>query len=651
MEGRGHSDGRFKLAVEARQEHVGLLFGNGKRIKGSRNTREGKETSHHDIAVSADPVTDIVTTHEGEVRRPLGMHRNISMGSLVAIIVSGEGFPHFPGTTIETTALTVHFDTVSRILVGANTVNITGVRAVTRVSHEERLVLGPGVCAFPNIAAVQTVVESNHVLTRIDLTMLGILEVKVTTVEARFQLEVDTGHVRGVAESTCVEVGFVLAPARETGRVRERIRRIETRLEEHEFSSHRPTFDILALGLDIKTELRGSHARTVAFLICGIALSSINTSKRINGIIISLRIRNKHRGIRNANAHISHQVEFRGNVALHINRSDMSIEEGRETNIGISSPLRTEFRFEDGTLIIGNAHVVHTDGKVISNLFLGDTAMEDRTTEIVTTGHFEFARLTTVHAETVTSCHVSIDRLGNEELSLHVIRELVDVRKDTTEGAVRPECTTTFLDRLECLFLIVGRNGLFVFEEFVLPNETRVGFTFPHGKRRSVCPDNTACGNIGTEHTGTDIDTDVQFFVDGRTIVVGRVVKQDAFIVGISRRLGRILCQVVRINTAQVEREHEVRKQRNVGVRHSDDIDVQDSVDACASLVITDPRALFGIVEILQTESHITGDCQWQIVLAEKSRFHIVGKSIQRSVKGIKLQLRRKSPCSTEARR
>ena len=84
VEGRSHGDGRFKLAEEARHEHAGLLFGDGNRSKGSRNTRKGNEASHHDVAVGTEPVTDIVTTHEGEVSRPLGMHRNLLFNNLLA---------------------------------------------------------------------------------------------------------------------------------------------------------------------------------------------------------------------------------------------------------------------------------------------------------------------------------------------------------------------------------------------------------------------------------------------------------------------------------------------------------------------------------------------------------------------------------------
>ena len=327
----------------------------------------------------------------------------------------------------------------------------------------------------------------------------------------------------------------------------------------------------------------------------------------------------------------------------------MGIEKNRSTSAALI-PFRPEIRFVDDSIVKHDTQVIHANSQIVGNLFLGNTTMKNGTAQIEAARHFKFARLTTVHAETITSTDVGIHRLRHKELSLQVIRKLIDVGKDTTEGAVRPECTTTFLDRLECLFLIVGRNGLFVFEKFILPNETRVRFAFPHGKRRSIGPDNTACGNIGTEHTGTDIDTGIQFLVDGRCIVVGRMVEQDAFIV-VTRGLCRVLGQVIRINATQVEREHQIGKQRNVGVRHGHDVHVQDSVNACASHVIADPGTLFGIVEILQTESHVTGDCQWQIVLTQECGFHVAGKGIQRRIQGINLQLRRKSPRSTEARR
>ena len=641
MEGRRHGDGRFKLAVEARHEHIGLLFGNSKRSERSRNTGEGEERSHHDIAVRPKPVTNIVTTHEGHVRRPLGVHRDFLLCNLGSLFVGHKGFPQFPGTTIKTTALAIHLDAFTGIPLDTCAGNVTGTGSITGVSHEDRLVLCPGIGTFPHAAAVQTVVECNHILTRIDLTMLGVLEVKITAVESRFQLEVDTGHVRGVAQRTCIKVGFVLAPARETGRVGKRIRRVEARLEEHEFSRHRPAFDILALSLDIETDLRACHSGSLS--IAGITGRSL---RRIKSIDRSRLI--EDRGIRNAYANVSHQEELRSEVALHISTNHVRVEEHRTLASG--NPLVAEFVFVNGTLVIRHAHVVQTDRKIVGNLFLGNTAMEDSAAEIVATGHFKFARLTTIHTQTITGRHVGINRLRHEELGLHVVRELVDVGKDTTERAVRPECTATFLDRFESFFFIVGRNCLFVFEKFVLPNETRVRFTFPHRKRRSVRPNDTACGNVGTEDTCADIDTNIQFFVDGRRIEVRGVVVQSAFIV-IARGLSRMLRQVVRINATQIKRERKIRKQRNVGVRHGDDVHVQDGIDARASPILLDPGAFFGIVEILQTESHVTGDRQWQIVLAEESRFHVTGKSIQRSVQGIKLQLRREGPRSTEARR
>ena len=438
------------------------------------------------------------------------MHRNFLLFNLGSLFVGHKGFPQFPGTTIKTTALAIHLDAFAGIPLDTCTGNVTGTGSVTGVSHENRLVLRPGVGAFPHAAAVQTVVERNHVLTRINLAMLGILEVKVTAVEARFQLEVDTGHVRGVAEGACIEVGFVLAPAREAGRVRKRIRRVEARLEEHEFSSHWPAFHVLALSLDIETHLGAGHAgflRIGGVTVCTNSVGFLSVSRNLASLI-------ENRRIRNANAEIRHQEEFRCNVALHVGTNHMRVKEHRA--LACRNPLVTEFIFVNGALVIRHAHVVQADRQIVSNLFLGDTTMEDRTAEIVATRHFEFARLTTVHTQTVAGRHVGINRLGHEELGLHVVRELVDVGKDATEGAVRPECTATFLNRFESLFLIVGRHGLFVFEQFVLPDETRVRFTFPHGKRRGVRPDNTACGDVGAEDSGTDIDTDVQFFVDRR---------------------------------------------------------------------------------------------------------------------------------------
>ena len=354
MESRCHGDGRFKLAVEARHEHVGLLFGNSKRSKRSRNTREGEVASHHDIAVRSNPMANIIATHKGEVRRPLGMLRNFSMTCLTTVFVSGKGFPHFPSTTIEATALAIHFNTFFRELLVTKTIDIIRTRKVTRIRNEKWLMLGPRIRTFPYITAIQTVIEHNHILTRINLAMLGILEVKITTIEARFQLKVDTGQVRGVAEGSSIEVSFVLAPTRETRRICQGIRRVKARLEEHKFSSHRPTFNILALSFYIKADFRISHARTVAFL-----------ARRVS----FFQIRNEYRRIRDADTHISHQEKLRSNVTLDIGCNHMSIEECRSTIFRISYPLIAEFIFIDSLFIEGHTHVVYANRKVISNLF------------------------------------------------------------------------------------------------------------------------------------------------------------------------------------------------------------------------------------------------------------------------------------------
>ena len=247
--------------------------------------------------------------------------------------------------------------------------------------------------------------------------------------------------------------------------------------------------------------------------------------------------------------------------------------------------------------------------------------------EIVGTGHFEFARLATVHTQTVAGTDIGIGRLRHKELGLHVERELVEVGKHATEATVGPECTTTFLNRLEHLFFIVGRNSLFIFEQFVLPSKARIGFTFPHGQRRSVRPNHTTCGHVGTKDACANVHTEVHFFVDGCRVEVRRVVVHHALVLG--RHLRRLASQVVGIRTGQSEREAHVCPQGHVRVRHGHNVHVEHGVHRGTCQVVLGPGARFGVVEVLESEGQVTGNCQGKIVLAHEGRFHVIGQRIQ----------------------
>ena len=490
--------------------------------------------------------------------------------------------------------------------------------------------LGPRVGGFPHVAAVQAVVEEDHVLAFFHLAVQTVLEVKVATVEGRFQLEVEAGHIRGIAHGTAVQVSFVLTPAVKARRVAQRIRRVEILRKEDCFNSHRPAFDVLGLSLDIDTHLRSIHARFVG-------IREVTRNRAAFLIVGGIRSTSELDRISDAHTHIGHQVEFRGHVTPDIDRCHMVVEHRRaryldtgivriRAGIGKVLHLRQVFAFVNDVLIEDDAHVVHTESKIVRNLFLSDTAMVNGAAEVIATGHFKFARLTTVHTQTVAGTDIGIGRLRHKELGLHVERELVEVGKHAAEATVGPECTTTFLNRLEHLFLIVSRNSLFVFEQFVLPSKARVGFTFPHGKRRSVCPDHATGGHVGTKDACANVHTEVHFFVDGRRVEVRRVVVHHTLVLG--RHLRRLAAQVVGVRTGQGEREAHVRPQGHVRVRHGHNVHVEHSVHRRTSEVVTSPGARFGIVEVLEAEGQVTRNRERKVILAHKGRFHVVSKRI-----------------------
>ena len=311
----------------------------------------------------------------------------------------------------------------------------------------------------------------------------------------------------------------------------------------------------------------------------------------------------------------------------------MRIHDGRVYTVLIV--LFIEFRFVDQGLVEHDAHVVKANAQVFSNLVLGKAGMVHGAAEVVVTGHFEFARLATVHTQTVTRTDVHIGRLRNHRLRSHIEGQLVGAHKHATEGAVGPEGTAAFLHRLEHLFLIVGTYSLFVFEGFVHPTEAGHGLAFPHGERRSVCPDNTACGDIGTEHACTDVDTEVHFFVDSRGVVVGGVVEQHAF-VG-SRHVRRLRTEVVAEQAREVEREREVRPEGHVGVRHGDDVRLEHSVDRGTGLITGEVFRRVGIVEVLEAEGHETGHREGRVILAHQGGFQVFGNLVHVAIGGVQL--------------
>ncbi len=463
--------------------------------------------------------------------------------------------------------------------------------------------------------------------------MLAILEVQIAAVESRLHLDVQSHHVRRVAERAAVQVHFILAPASEARRVAERIGRIEILRKIDAFDGYRPAFDVLALRLDIDTDLRSRHAGLVGVL---------GISVRLSGIVGRVEID----GIGDAQGDIGHQVQLRGYIALDINGSDMRILQGRRH---VRQDLvDAEFVFVDNALVKDHAHVVDAERHRFKELVLGNASMIDGTAEIVKSVGFEFARLARIETETVARAEVHVHRLGNHELRLHVIRKLIDIGKDAAERAVCPEGATAFLHRLERLFLVIGADRLFVLEKLVLPRKARRRFAFPHGKGRSVCPDDASRGDVSAKDARADIRAHVEFFVNRRGVVVRGMIVENALVVGRNAgRLGRVL---VSERTGKVERECEVRPQGHVGIRHGDDIRLEDGVHGRAGLVARKGGRRFRIVEVLDAESHEAGDRHRQIVLAEQRGLHIAGKRVKRRMNRIELYLGGRRPDGCRAR-
>ena len=480
--------------------------------------------------------------------------------------------------------------------------------------------LGPGVRGFPEVTAVQAVVEEKHVVTVFDLAVQAVLDVEVTAVEFRFDLQVDTGHVRSVAHGTGVESKFILAPGEEARRVAHRERRVEVLLEEDGFDGHRPALDVLALGLHVHTDLR-----SVPFAIVGVLLV-------LGHLLGAVRLVEVER-VRHAQGHIGHQVELRSDVALEVDGGHVRIHDGGVNAHGIV--LGIEFRFVEESLVEHDTHVVEAHAQVLGNLVLGEAAMVHGTAQVVVTRHFEFTRLATEHAQTVAGTDVHVCRLGNHRLGSHVERKLVGAHEHATEGAVGPEGTAAFLHGLEHLFLIVGTYSLFVFEGFVHPTEAGHGLAFPHGERRGVCPNDAACSDVGTEHARTDIDTEVHFFVDSRGVVVGGVVEQHTFVGG--RHVGRLRTEVVAEQAREVEREREVRPEGHVGVRHRDDVRLEHSVDRGTGLIASEVFGSFRVMEVLEAEGHETGHGERSVILTHEGGFQVLGDVVHVAFGSIQL--------------
>ena len=222
-----------------------------------------------------------------------------------------------------------------------------------------------------------------------------------------------------------------------------------------------------------------------------------------------------------------------------------------------SNPLAPEFVFVNDALVKNNPDIVRTNRQIVQNFFFGNTGVVNGAAHIVQTVGFQFARLTGIKTKTIASSHIRIHRLRDQQLRFHIIRQLIDIRKNATKRTVRPERTTTFFHRFENLFLVVSADRLFVLEKFVLPGKTGSGFTFPNGQWRRIHPNHAASGNISPEYARADIGSDIELFIDSRRIIVRGMIVQNAFIISRNaRRLRRIL---VTERAGKVERERKIR--------------------------------------------------------------------------------------------